>query len=102
MRQVIVRYKIKPEHVAENERLIAAVFAQLQRDAPAGLRYTSFKLDDGASFVHVASVETSDGSNPLVALEAFRQFSSTIKDRCEEPPMSTEAVAIGSYRMLGT
>ena len=43
---------------------------QLARDKPAGMRYQSFKLDDGVSFVHVGSSESGgpDG-NPLVTVE---------------------------------
>jgi len=37
MRRVMVRYKVKPDRVAENERHIAKVFEQLERDKPAGL-----------------------------------------------------------------
>jgi hypothetical protein len=31
-------------------------------------------------------------------LEAFRAFQSGIKDRCLEPPQSSKATLIGSYR----
>lgn len=55
---VMVRYKVKADSSGENERLIKAVFAALERERPAGLRYASFKLADGVSFVHVASVDT--------------------------------------------
>ncbi len=36
MTQVLVRYKIKPEHAAENERLVRAVYDELQRTEPEG------------------------------------------------------------------
>ena len=58
----MVRYKIKADRVAENERYITSVFEQLEREKPPGLRYASFKLEDGVSFMHVALVETEDGS----------------------------------------
>lgn len=100
MRRVMVRYKVKPDRAAENERYIQAVFAQLERDRPAGLRYASFKLDDGLGFVHIASVETADGTNPLAALDAFKAFTAQIKDRCEEPPVTTTLNEIGAYRFF--
>jgi hypothetical protein len=98
MRRVMVQYKVKADRAAENERFIQAVFAQLEREKPAGLRYASFKLDDGVSFVHVASVEAAD--NPLVALAAFKDFTAQIKDRCDEPPVTTTLNEIGSYRFF--
>lgn len=101
MRRVMVSYKVKPDRAAENERYIQEVFAALARDRPAGIRYASFKLDDGLRFVHLASVETDDGQNPLSALEAFRRFTAEIRDRCDEPPVTVTLHEIGSYRVLG-
>jgi len=96
----MVRYQVKPDQVDDNVRRIQAVFAQLDRDKPAGVRYASFRLPDGVSFVHIASIETSDGSNPLTALDAFKQFAGTINERAVEPPVTSELEAIGSYRLL--
>lgn len=101
MRRVIVQYKLLPERVEENVRHVEAVYAQLAAERPGGLRYATFKLPDGVSFLHVASVESADGQNPLVALEAFRQFTASIAERCVEPPVSRELTEIGSYRFFG-
>jgi len=101
MKQMMVRYKVKADRVAENEEYISKVFDQLQREQPLGLRYASFKLEDGVSFVHIVSREASDGRNPLTELSAFKIFSSNIKDRCDEPPVSVELKEIGSYRVFG-
>ena len=101
MRRVMVKYKVKSERAAENERYIRAVFAQLERDRPAGIRYASFKLDDGLGFVHIASIAAADGGNPLVALDAFKEFTAQIKDRCDEPPVTSTLNEIGSYRFFG-
>jgi len=96
MRTVMVRYKVKPGMAAENERLIGEVFAQLARERPAGLRYRSVKLEDGVSFVHMASIE--DGPvHPLTSLDAFQRFVAGIAERCEEPPVNTPVQVIGSY-----
>ena len=65
MKQVIVRYKVKPERAAENEQLVRAVYAELQETKPTGLRYATFQADDGVSFVHLASNDTEDGRSPL-------------------------------------
>lgn len=100
MKRVMVRYTVKPDQVEDNERRIRTVFAELQRDQPAGIRYATFKLADGVSFVHVASIETADGTNPLNALEAFQQFTGTIKERIVEPPVVVELDEVGSYRIF--
>jgi hypothetical protein len=98
MKRVIVRYKVKPDRVAENEALVRAVYDELQRTAPDGLRYATFKLEDGVSFVHLA--ETEDERNPLSGLDAFKEFQKDIGSRCDEPPVVTELSEIGSYRLF--
>jgi hypothetical protein len=98
MRTVIVRYKVKPDRVAENEALVRAVYEELHRTTPAALRYATFRLADRVSFVHIASTEADDGSSPLTGLEAFKRFTANIADRCDEPPVVTEVEAIGAYR----
>jgi len=101
MKRVMVRYTVKPDRAEENERYIAGVFEQLEREKPPGLRYASFKLEDGVSFTHIASNETADGSNPLAPLSAFQAFVADIKDRCEQAPVVTELTEVGSYRFFG-
>jgi hypothetical protein len=101
MKQVMVRYKVKSERAAENEELVRAVYAELHVTKPTGLRYATFQLDDGVSFVHLASTETADGSSALPDLPAFKRFQENIDDRCEERPVVTEIREIGSYRFLG-
>ncbi len=98
MKRTIVRYKTKPEKTEENERLIHNVFLELAARSPDGLRYAVFKLADG-SFVHL--VEGQEGTSSLTELEAFRAFSSGIKERCIEPPKVGDAVIVGNYRMVG-
>ena len=101
MKRVMVRYKVKADRSAENEGYIRNVFEQLKQEHPSGVRYASFKLDDGVSFVHIVSIEVADGSNPLRELSAFKEFTARIGDRCEEPPVSVDLNEVGSYRFLG-
>jgi hypothetical protein len=100
MKQVMVRYKVKPDRVAENEQLVRAVYDELHRTEPAGLRYATFRLADGVSFLHLSTTETEDGRNPLTEVEAFARFQEAIRERCDEPPVVTELHAIGSYRVF--
>ena len=94
---VVVRYKTKSDRADENQALIEAVFAELDADRPEGLRYMTFRLADGVSFVHVASIETPDGSNPLAATAAFATFQQAVADRCEEGPLIMDATVVGAY-----
>jgi hypothetical protein len=98
MRQVMVRYKVKPDRAEENERLVRAVYEELHRARPGELRYATFKLDDGVSFVHLALTE--DGRNPLSEVDAFKEFQKDIEDRCDERPVVTELAEVGSFRLF--
>jgi hypothetical protein len=97
----MVRYKIKADRVAENERYVAAVFEELRRNQTPGLRYASFKLTDGLSFVHIVSHESPDNTNRLIELPAFKAFASTIEERCDELPVTVDLAEVASYRFFG-
>jgi len=71
---LLVQYKVTAARDAENKAYISKVFEQLREHQPSGLRYASFKLRDGVSFVHIVSGETTDGPNPLTDLPAFKAF----------------------------
>jgi hypothetical protein len=100
MEQVIVRYKVKPERVAENEELVRAVYAELYEKGPTTFHYATFKLADGVSFVHVAANDAGDRQSPLPQLAAFKRFQENIDERCDERPVVSSAVEIGSYRWI--
>jgi hypothetical protein len=98
VRQVLVRYKVKPEEAAHNEELVRQVFAELQRTAPAGIHYATFVQEDGVSFVHVAITDTlDDGRSRLWEVAAFRAFQEGVEERWEEPAQSVPLREIGSY-----
>jgi hypothetical protein len=93
----VVRYRTKPEYAEENAELVRAVFTELAADDPGGLRYVTLRLEDGVTFVHVATIEGE--TNPLASSTAFGRFQSTIADRCEEGPLAMDATVVGSYSL---
>ena len=96
MSTVVVRYRTKPDQADENQRLVEAVFAELAATAPAGLRYTTFRLADD-TFVHIASVE--GDTNPLNETAAFAEFTKGVGERCApgDGPDPQPATLVGSY-----
>ena len=101
MKRVLVQYKVKANKAAENINFIKNVFKELKEKSPDGLKYASFHQPDGVSFVHIASIETEDGTNPLSESAAFKEFQKEIKDRCEIPPAAVDLNEIGSYNFFG-
>jgi hypothetical protein len=95
---VVVRYKTRAEAGDENQRLVEQVFAQLATEDPGGLRYATFRLADGVTFVHVAIQE--GPANPLAQTSAFAEFQREIASRCVEPPVVSDATLVGAYRFV--
>lgn len=101
MKHIIVRYRVKPDRSLENQEYVRKVFAELASSSPAGLRYATFKASDSPTFFHIATIDTENGENPLFQFEAFKAFTANIRDRCDEPPVTTELEEVGSYHFFG-
>jgi hypothetical protein len=99
MSSVVVRYQAKPDRADENQKLIEAVFADLEARQPEGFTYKVFRLEDGVSFVHVV-IEHDDVENrdSLQDVPAFQAFVAEIGDRCDVPPLAMGATVVGGYR----
>ena len=92
---IVVRYRTRPEAAQENQRLVEAVFAELAERRPEGLRYSTFRLADVVTFVHVAD---GPGRSALGARPAFQDFQREIAARVEVGPDATPATLVGSYQ----
>ena len=97
----MVSYTLKPECVAENERLAKAVYDELHASRPAGLRYATFRVGDGVSFVHIVSYQDDAANGTLTTFPAFKAFAAGVKDRCATPPVRVDLAEIGSYGFFG-
>ena len=91
---VVVRYEVRPECADENVRLVQAVYEELSKSMPGGFTYATMRLDDGATFVHVA---TTEGENPLATSAAFAAFQAGLGQRCVAPPEAKTGTIVGSY-----
>jgi hypothetical protein len=99
VRRVMVRYKVKPDRVAENEELVRAVYEELHQTDPSGIRYATFRADDGLAFIHIA-FENDEDQFSLPDLPAFRRFTQDIRSRCDEAPVVTDLHEIGSFGLV--
>jgi hypothetical protein len=97
MMRVLVRYKVKAESVAENEGFVRAVYSALHEIGDPDVHYATFKLNDGRTFVHVASFPSKEKEAVLTGLAAFKEFQKGLKDRCDEQPDAQPLTEVGSY-----
>ena len=98
MKTIVVRYQAKPDRADENQRLIEAVFAQLNDREPEGFTYKVFRLDDGVSFIHVVIEHDVEERGSLQDLPAFQAFVADIADRCDIAPVAMGATIVGGFR----
>jgi hypothetical protein len=94
----VVRYQTKPDRADENQQLIEAVFAELERRRPEGFAYRVFRFEDGVSFMHIVIEHDVQNPESLQDVPAFQAFAANIADRCEVLPVFTGATVVGDYR----
>jgi hypothetical protein len=96
---IVVQYRPQTDQADHNQDLVEAVFRELAETDPGGVRYATFRLEDG-SFLHIADVEADP--NPLGQVAAFARFQDGIAERCEpgSAPNAQPATLVGSYRLL--
>lgn len=99
MKIIMVRYKVKPEHVSENEDALKEVFTNIENEKPVGIHYASFKLADGVSFVALVHLE--EGATPLTEYPYFQKFQSNLMGIVDGQPEQEILDAIGTYNFLG-
>lgn len=98
-RTVVVRYQVHPDAAEENQRLVQQVYAELASTDPGGLWYATYRLADGVTFIHVATVTGEE--NPLNTTAAFARFQEGLAERCAQPPAPSAATIVGSYATRG-
>jgi hypothetical protein len=92
-----IRSQIKAEHADEVEAGVRRMFAAIEREHLAGIRYTSARLPDGVTYV--AMLEIEDGTeNPLPALPEFGEFQAALRQWAAGPPTAEPLTVIASYR----
>lgn len=100
MKRMIIQYTVKAERTEENQQFVEKVFEELRSNSPNGLRYVTFKQPNNRTFIHLVSIETASGDNPLMQSSAFKAFQAGIQERCEVQPVATELVEVGSYHFF--
>lgn len=91
----IIEYKVAADKVAEQEQAVREFIDVIKAENDPGYRYTSFKREDGVSFVHHAWMADEAARERFQSLPQFKTFAEGLKARAEEGPaaMRVERVA---------
>jgi len=100
MKTVMIRYKTRKDQAAANEALVHAVYDEVRIVRPAGLKYGTFRLEDGVTFIHVTNMETPSAEAALTSMASFIAFQKDIKARCVEGPELVELAPVDSYELF--
>jgi len=76
MKSVKVQYTVKVEYADTNKKNVAKVMADLRELAHPGIKYSTFVMEDGKTFIHFgmyADQEALDVVNNLPSFQAFRE-----------------------------
>jgi len=98
----VIRYRTKPESADENQRLVEDVYAELAARDPGGMRYATFRLADGVTFIHIFMTDSDETPNTMGDIAPFVEFQRELAQRCVDQPAAQAASVVGSYRLLSS
>ena len=97
MKAVKVQYTVKAEYAETNKDNISKVMADLQELANPGIRYSSFVLEDGKTFVHFGVYTDQEALDVVNNLPSFQSFREQLKaSGPESPPKGDDLTLVGS------
>ena len=102
MKSVKVQYTVKTEYVETNKNKIARVMADLRELANPGIKYSTFVLDDGKTFVHFGMYADQEALDVVNNLPSFQSFREQLKSSGPEAPPKGEDLTLvdSSYEIF--
>ncbi len=94
MKATRVRYTVQEEYAATNKENIEKVMADVRRLNRPGMKYCTFVLDDGVTFIHWAIFETEEDNKALGELASFNQFRMALKASNPVSPPQPENMSL--------
>jgi quinol monooxygenase YgiN len=97
MKAVKVQYTVKESYVEINKRNIEKVMAELRQLNNPGIKYSTFILSDGKTFVHIGFYPDQETIDIVTNLEAFQAFRKQLKEsQPEKPPQAEDMTLVAS------
>ena len=97
MKAVYVRYQVDPSFAETNAENIRKVMEELRESGSDGIRYQSFREDDGVTFVHFGMYRDQASIDALTARPSFQAFQSALKaSKPVQPPAAHWLDVVGS------
>ena len=102
MKAVKVQYTVKAEYAETNKANIRQVMADLQELSNPGIKYSTFVLEDGKTFVHFGIYSDQEALDVVNNLPSFQTFREQLKaSGPEAPPKGDDLTLVGlSYEIF--
>lgn len=78
MKIVRVHYTTTQQYVSKNKENIRKIVDELAKINHPGIKYSTYLLADGKTFMHLDQFENEEAHQELMALESFKKFSSEL------------------------
>lgn len=99
MHLMMFRAEVKPEHVSDLEAAVKTMFAAINAQQPAGVKYASSRLGGSTTYIILLALEN-PVENPLPAIPEFQAFQASTRDWLAEPTVPEPLSVIGSYNLF--
>ncbi len=97
MKAVYVRYQVDPSFADTNATHIRRVMEELRGSGSDGVRYQSFREDDGVTFVHFGMYRDQAAVDRFTSSESFQAFQSALRaSKPVKPPEAHWLDVVGS------
>ena len=97
MKSVKVQYTVKAEYAETNKGNIRQVMADLQELANPGIKYSSFSLEDGKTFIHFGMYADQQAQEVVNNLPSFQSFREQLKaSQPDTPPKGDDLILVDS------
>ena len=79
MKAVIVTYTVQEDFAETNAENIRKVMAEMRELADPGIRYQSFRKQDGVTFVHFGMYDDESAVDRMGSVESFKEFQQALR-----------------------
>ncbi len=91
MKAIQVRYRVQKEYIEQNKTNIKSVMKALKTNPIPGMKYATFTVDDGQTFVHINMAKDDETMSKLSTVPEFIEFRQQLKaSNPIHPPSSTQ------------
>ena len=91
-----VQYTAKEDFVETNKQNINAVMEELRALNNPNVKYSTYLLEDGRTFMHFAVGTDEEAVKVIGQLESFKQFRAELAEGAEAKPQAQNAELVGS------